>query len=228
MKYIVCLLLFFLFSHLTFGQENHSNVCYLQILNGISDGPVDISIDGEVIFPSALPGQRITSVGLKSLEGEISIKKQPNGLEAKFPFKLKTGSYNTLILGGDFTRIKIEDSNSPLRLHHQFIENVFERNSSDIQVNFLNGLVDSEIRIFSTDNEVVRLAPLSSAGVKVSGVDLILTCKSNGKTRKLYLAQTGVFRNLAIVFFPTSLGLGFKAMVEHTAQAAAIDANPPN
>jgi len=192
---------------------------YLQILSGVVPNPVDFVINGKLVFSGATAGQRITAIGIPDHKGEIVMIEKQTGKQLKMQFEFKKDSHNTLIVAGDFQLRDPRSSDAGFRLVYRFIENQYQAQSKFVTANILNGICDESVKVSAKDGKEQLVGPIDA--VKLSGLpaDLMLSAQAYGKKRTLYLGQQGIVRNLALVFFSTPAGMGFKAMAEVTPAA---------
>lgn len=221
MKTSVFLAILFLASTSLAQEPDIPAKSHLQILSGVVPNPVDIFINGKLVFPDSTVGQRITAMELQEPRGEVLLIEKQTGKRHKLPFVFKSGSYNTLIVAGDFQPLDPQVPGKGNRIVHRFVENKFQSRAKTVTVNIVNGLWTSSVKVFPKGGQTQEIPPLE--GIELRGLpsQLILDAVLQGKKRTLYLAQPEIVRNLALVFFPTPAGLGFKAMMEVTSAANA-------
>lgn len=193
--------------------------CHFQILNGISPGPVDIYLDGKLIFPASSPGQRISSLGWPSRKFELRLVEPKSRREIKQDIDLPEGAYATLILSGDFEILPQKkpteaDVPPPVRATVQVLSNQLDSGESGVRVRFVNGLVDRPITVKSRAGKSWTIAPMSMTSASGLNDDLYFQAVLGDKVQSLYLAQQPPAKNISIVFFPSQEGFWFRAMVE--------------
>lgn len=197
--------------------------CYLQILNGLNPNPVTYSINGKTVFPNATAGQRITSIGIATLKGEIVAAEKDSQKQLKIPFEFKKDSHNTLIIAGDFQRLDPQGVDPKFRIVYRLFENKFQTGSKSVSAHIVNGMYETELSVEPNGGRPQTIASLSVVDLDNLPADLILKVEAGERKRVLYLGQSGVIRNLAIVFFKAENGFGFKAMTEITPAASEAE-----
>jgi len=198
---------------------NNAPKCHFQILNGISPGPIDIYLDGKLIFPASPPGQRISSIGWPKNKFELRLVDAKSGREIKQNIKLPEGAYTTLILAGDFETLPGQkplkpDGPPPVRATVQVFSNKLDGGESSVRVRFMNSFVDRSITVKSRNGKSWTIAPMSMTSASGLSGDLYLQAILGDNTQSLYLAQEPPAENISIVFFPSKESFGFRAMVE--------------
>jgi len=193
---------------------------HLQILSGVVPNPVDFLINGKLVFSGSTAGQRITAIEIPEQKGEVVLIEKQTGKQHKLPFDFHKDSYNTLIVAGDFQPLDPLVPEKGDRIVHRFVENKFQSKAKSLTLNVVNGIWDSSVKVFPKGGQEHTVPP--SGGIQLQGLppELILSAEAQGKKRTLYLAQPGTVRNIALVFFPTPTGMGFKAMTEVTPAAS--------
>lgn len=194
-----------------------SPASHVQILNGVSPMPINLSVNGQPLYPGLTPGARISSFGIEKNELEISVSK--NELAKKdFMLKIPRRGFYTLVLIGDFEPLppvkQPNDKSLPdYRVNALLLPNEKPLGQT-VQVRVVNGSNDGNLKI-TRDNVTQVEVPAGQVDVATSQpAALLLKALSGDWATDLYLAQEPPAANITVVFWPDEKGMSFRAMTE--------------
>ncbi|MFA7343880.1 MAG: hypothetical protein WC003_06220 [Terrimicrobiaceae bacterium] len=201
---------------------------HLQILNGISPGPVDVAINDQVLFADAGPGQRFSAMGLPENKFKLAVIDKKTGHKKKLQLDLEEGGYYTLLLAGDFKLLAPVSSETPdadpeVRVYATALNNKSEPGQSTVRVRCVNGLISESVKIQGPDNKQWIVAPMQMEVVSGLPPNLYMKASVASAVRSLYLGQDPPAKNIAVVFYPSGDSFGFRAMTEYTPEGVARD-----
>jgi len=199
---------------------------HLQILNGISPDPVDIAIDGQILFSDARPGQRFSAMGLPESKFQLAVIDKINGHRKTLQLDLEAGGCYTLLLAGDFQLLAPVSSEAPeaapeVRVYSVVLSNKNEPGQAPVRVRLVNGLISESVKIQGPNNQQCSVAPMQMEVVSGLPPNLHMKASVGSAVRSLYLGQDPPVKNIAVVFYPSGDSFGFRAMTEYTPEGVA-------
>ena len=199
------------------SADTKDPAAHVQILNGVSPMPINLSVNGQPLYPGLTPGARISSFGIEGGELEISVSKSEED-KKDFMLKIPRRGYYTLVLIGDFEPLPpIKQPNGkPLpdyRVNALLLPNEKPLGQT-VELRAVNGSNDGSLKI-TRDNVTQVEVPAGQFGVAASQPSaLLLKALSGDWTTDLYLAQEPPAANITVVFWPDEKGMSFRAMTE--------------
>jgi len=209
------------------GSDAKSPEVFLQILNGIAPDPIDIELEGKVIFPSMGPGQRISAFGLLTNKVKLVLVNKKTSARKTIPVDLEKGHY-TLIIAGDFQLIpegeKGKDGELPVRVFSSILSNGPTKSEPSVRVRLVNGLADKSILVKGPAGQEWTVSPMQMEVASALPEKLLLEASTDASSRRnLYLGQDSPPKNIAVVFFSSGQTFAFRAMTEFTPEGGAAD-----
>lgn len=198
---------------------------FLQILNGIAPGPIDIEVNGKPLYSGIGPGQRISAFGVPETDLKVSVIDKTTGRRKTVAAKLAEGEYHTLFLAGDFELLApaSADGEATYRLFASVMKNDSNGSGNSVRVRLINGLSDKPIEVQGPNGEAWKVAPMTMEVAANLKPNLQLKAGLEKTVRQLYLSQEPPAKNLAIVFYKSGQSFAFRAMPESTAVGLDVD-----